>query len=244
MKHRASVFLLNIGNSRVQMKKIVDGAGGELRTIPTAEFQADLVFGSGLPVAAACVVPEWTERLRAEGAFLVGKDKQLPFDCSQMDMSTEGADRLANAAVLASGPLPALAVDFGTAINSEYVDSTGRFLGGAILPGRHLIRRALHLFTGQLPEIPFYETPAFYPASNTADALRWGTDSLLLAGVKELLKEAGEKSPPGMPAPYCVACGGDRDFFLRHLPGIFVKGEEDFTLTGVQLIWEQNHHES
>ena len=108
----------------------------------------------------------------------------------------------------------------------------------------NLIRRALHLFTGQLPEIPFYETPAFYPASNTADALRWGTDSLLLAGVKELLKEAGEKSPPGMPAPYCVACGGDRDFFLRHLPGIFVKGEEDFTLTGVQLIWEQNHHES
>ena len=55
-------------------------------------------------------------------------------------------------------PLPAVSIDFGTAITFEVLEEDGNFTGGAILPGRQLMRHALHDHTALLPLVPLTES--------------------------------------------------------------------------------------
>lgn len=236
MKQPYSICLLNIGNSNIQMMKIINGNASPVELFPTNEFHERLL-PSGMPCAAASVVPALRERLKEWGVFLVGKENKLPFTTDKLDMSTVGADRIANAAALTSGPLPALCIDFGTAVNLEYVDSDGCFLGGAIMPGRTLMRHTLNRFTAQLPVIELFDSETVFPAANTVDALRLGTDSVLVDAVKSAIEKAKQLAPSRKLR--CAACGGDRKFFINSIPGLEDQGGA-FTLNGIRIIWEAN----
>lgn len=233
--------ILNIGNTHIQ---IIDSDGAEFilrETLPTCRFDSLPEEWFDCPLAVSSVVPALTAEMKRRGAFVVSARQPLPFRVSGLDISTVGADRLANAAALQDGPLPALAVDFGTAITLEYVTAGREFAGGAILPGRLLLRKALHDYTAQLPLIPLSEETAEIPGRNTADAMRIGTDSASLGAVRELIRE-WRGLCPGQ-SLRIVACGGDRGFFLKHLDGL-TDGGDFFTIRGIRRLWEHSHHES
>ncbi len=84
---------------------------------------------------------------------------------------TLGMDRLA--AVVGAHTLKpgcdALVIDAGTCITYDFIDASGRYHGGNISPGRAMRFKALHTFTGKLPEVEAEgELPAYGQTTETA----------------------------------------------------------------------------
>ena len=227
---------LNIGNTHTQMLEVLPEGKRTARTVPTADFDPAML-PDGAEIAAACVVAEKMDVLRARGfRFATPEAASKCVDFTLVDASTLGQDRVANAVYLTKRAiLPAVSLDFGTCITAEVVDDRKRFLGGAIFPGRTLSRRALNLYTSKLPFVELADELPPCPGANTADAIRMGTDAAAIDAVAGFLARI-EKALGRRPAVY--ACGGDRAFFLRapELAGM-TDGGDDFTLRGVELLF-------
>lgn len=227
--------LFNAGNTHVQIAEFSGVSLRLLETVPTPEFRID-GFATGT-MAAASVVPALEQQFRDAGAFIISsRMRGCPVDLSRMKHpETLGADRLANAAALIfSGPLPALCVDFGTAINLEFVDAERRMRGGAILPGRRILRKSLNDYTAKLPLTDLTAAVPSFPGNNTVDAIDLGTDCAAIGAVRELVRRM-ETEFPGQKIRR-VACGGDAPFFLRELPD-FELADELFTLRGIAELY-------
>lgn len=229
--------IFNIGNTHVQIADLE--ADGTLRLSASAETSSFDPEKYRTPsMAAASVVPSLESAMQSLGAFLISPlHARGPVDLSLMENpSTLGADRLANAAELIfSGSLPALCADFGTAITLELVDEKGRMRGGAILPGRALLRRTLHDHTAKLPLTALRADHTVFPGNCTRDAIDIGCDTGAVGAVREILAEA-EKKHPGIRK---IACGGDAPFFLKFLNG-FELADDLFTLRGIAGIWKRS----
>ena len=227
---------LNIGNTHTQILEVNADSGRTIRTVPTADFDP-ASLPDGADVFAACVVAEKMEELLARGCRMTMPEAASKFvDFSLVDASTLGQDRIANAVYLTQkAALPAVSLDFGTCITAEIVDDQRRFLGGAIFPGRTLARRALNLYTSKLPFVSLADELPQNLGTNTADAIRMGTDAAAIDAVAGFLTRI-EKVLGRRPTVY--ACGGDRAFFLRapELAGM-TDGGDDFTLRGVEQLF-------
>jgi len=75
--------------------------------------------------------------------------------------------------ILALARPPAVVVDFGTATTFDTIDSTGSYIGGAILPGVLVSSQALAERTAKLPQIAF-EAPDRAVGRNTVESLQSG----------------------------------------------------------------------
>lgn len=235
----SEIRLLNIGNTHVRIASATGDAITLLQSVETHAFTPDMI-PENLPAAAASVVPKITELLRRErpGTFFVTKDSAGIPDLSDAEADKLGADRIANAAwLLNSGPLPAMTIDCGTAVNCEIVDKHGCYAGGAIFPGRMLLRKSLHLFTAQLPEIPFFSGLPPFPGKSTVEDIRWGTDAMLLDALAAFTDRACAKFATDKLR--IVVCGGDRAFPLTHLSGL-EDGGDDLTLRGILALYRKN----
>ncbi len=221
--------LLDIGNTFTRIARWDGYQIRSLHRVPTADFSGT---GSGLPQIAACVCPAVKERLSGSGIrFISAQDNASAVDFSGVDCSTLGADRVANAIALAElYELPGLVVDCGTALTLEIVDSKKRFLGGAIAPGRRLMRQALHCGTAQLPEVAMSDVIPAEAGCNTVDAIRFGIDRGCVGIIKEFIAQTSRI----MPVKTVVLTGGDARFFAPEIPGAVV-ADDTFTLTGIRI---------
>ena len=228
---------LNIGNTHTQILYIAPDRLNFLDTVSTADFSPEMIHMDELSfIGAACVVERLFPVLKDINAHLVTTEAASKFvDFSLVDASTLGQDRIANAVYLTKkAALPAVSLDFGTCITAEVVDDQRRFLGGAIFPGRTLARRALNLYTSKLPFVELADELPPNLGTNTADAIRMGTDAAAIDAVAGFLVRV-ERMLGRRPTVY--ACGGDRAFFLRapELAGM-TDGGDDFTLRGVEQL--------
>ncbi len=212
-------LLLNVGNTFTEIAQS-DGKTIELiQRISTAEFSV-AQLPSGVPVFAASVVPAVTRQLENAGAFCLNSENAGHLvDFTKVDTSTLGADRVANALALALFyPLPAIAVDCGTAITLELVDENRVFRGGAIAPGRKLMRRALSEGTAQLPEVPLSGVCPSLPGNGTVESIRFGVDCGAVGMVKELIMKAIRYFEKNDGEVTVILTGGDAPFFSAALP--------------------------
>ncbi len=223
------MLLLNIGNTHTQIARSDGSSVGAVRVVPTGEVTPALIAGE--TAAIASVVPAVSARLRAPGVFFlnVSMAAACGLDLSHVDASTLGMDRLATAIEVASRDLPAAALAAGTALTLEYVDAKHVFRGGAIAPGRRMMRRSLAEGTAQLPEIALADTAPGAPGRDTASAIRFGVDRGIVGMAAAWLAAL----PEGVKV---YAVGGDAPFFLRALPAL-VPGGDDFTLRGLLTAW-------
>lgn len=227
---------LNIGNTHTQILYIAPDRLNFSDSVPTADFSPEMIRLDDLSfIGAACVVERLFPVLKDINAHMVTPEAASKFvDFSLVDASTLGQDRIANAVYLAAkAALPAVSLDFGTCITAEVVDDQKRFLGGAIFPGRTLTRRALNLYTSKLPFVELADELPPCPGTNTADAIRMGTDAAAIDAVAGFLDRI-EKRLGCRPTVY--ACGGDRAFFLRapELADRMRDGKDNFTLRGIE----------
>ena len=222
--------VLDIGNTHTRIAVWENGAFSPVKVVNTAELECSCF--SDTPAVAACVCAELKTRLENCGiTFISSLNQKSKVDFSPVDCSTLGADRVANAAALAEFyPLPGAVIDCGTAITLELVDENCRFVGGAIAPGRALMRSALARGTSQLPEsVVLAEIPAD-PGRNTIDAIGFGVGRGALGVVREFANAARE----ALNIRTLILTGGDAQFFKEALPEAIVPGPE-FTLHGVRL---------
>ena len=126
--------------------------------------------------------------------------------------------------------LPAAVIDCGTAVTLEVIDEKYRFVGGAIAPGRKLLRQALASGTAQLPEIPLGIDIPEKIGRNTVDAIRFGVDAGIIGVVREWLSVLLKIYP----ALTVILTGGDGKYFAPSFPEAFLS-DEFFTLHGIRL---------
>ena len=116
MHSKKPLTILNVGNTHVHLFDLMeDGALASRAILTTAEFAASPVkwLEKSRQFAASSVVPAVTRMLSSLGVFVVSPEMTFPFFVRKLDLSTVGADRLANAARLTEGKLPAVCIDFG-----------------------------------------------------------------------------------------------------------------------------------
>lgn len=242
-----SFLAIDAGNSSVKAA-LWDGAWGETVRWPSdpasvetwAERLSRLGAASGSGLAS--VVPDLTPTLAeavqvtfGTAAVVVSPDLPLPFRMAYRTPHTLGTDRLAAAVAahaLADGR-PVVALDAGSAITTEVVSAEPAYLGGAILPGPDLLRRALARDTRQLPEVE-WTLPASVVGGSTTEAIQAGLVALVLDGVGGLLHRTlatfgGE--------PLVVATGGWGPWLAERIDRID-RVEHHLVLDGVRLLTE------
>ncbi|MCE2656733.1 MAG: type III pantothenate kinase [Rubrivivax sp.] len=106
--------------------------------------------------------------------------------------------------MLQRGPIrPVLVVMIGTAVTVDALDSSGRFLGGLILPGHGIMLRALEGGTAGL-RVPTGEVVRF--PTNTSDALTSGGTYAITGAIEHQFHELQAHS--GGVAPLVLVTGG------------------------------------
>ncbi|MCK5844241.1 MAG: type III pantothenate kinase [Victivallales bacterium] len=234
-----SLFVIDIGNTNTRFGMYSEAEGlCDSSSIPTSELTSAIVPEKTLDVAIASVVPRLTSIFDDFSPFVVSSDNRFSVDFSAVDISTLGADRIANAAALASSAdLPAICVDCGTAVTVEGVDRDGRFVSGAIAPGRMLFRKALNSHTAQLPLVAITHCELSPPpvfSCNTVGAILAGCDIGALGMVREFVDHA--RSWNGFADCKVFVAGGDSDYFAANIDGVENVGP-DFTLSGIAAIY-------
>lgn len=185
------VGLLNIGNTNSQ---ICSYGFSNIEVVGTDKLlveSAPLLSGY-TDIYTASVVPAIYESLVKRHQNInfheltLNEIKSINF--SKVDASSLGADRMAN--LLGAKSLTkeiVLVVDCGTCVTAELMFDED-FLGGLIMPGRALQRKALNLFADQLPEVPLIEHDCTL-GKNTEESMMVGVDTISLNGLHAWIKE-------------------------------------------------------
>lgn len=149
---------------------------------------------------------------------------------------TTGIDRLLKAVAvnrLRSLHSPAVTIDLGTACTVDLISASGKFLGGAILPGLVMAAQALHSGTNALPEVNVdnWDLPPYGIGRNTISAITSGVYWGLVGGVAALVGQYTRH----LDSPVeCFLTGGGASLVekeltsrldsLRHVPHLVLSG--------------------
>jgi type III pantothenate kinase len=211
-----SLLAIDVGNSRVKWG-VHDLTGwvtqGAVNTAELRELAAQWSTLAGPSaviasnVAGAAVAAEIENALTGSGV----KPRWIEataFECGVTSSYAEpqrlGADRWA-ALIGARKLFPGacIVVNAGTTLTADALTADGVFLGGCIVPGLDLMRRALALNTAQLP----LQDGAFrYFPDNTADAIASGARNALAGAVERMQRYLAET---GGAAASIVLSGGN-----------------------------------
>lgn len=237
-------LLLNINNSWTKVCVARNGRLSGFDRIPTQDlspaFLRKLHDGhADLPLVCASVVPAKLSAVRKlwkpSRLEIVSHRSPLGIRIDYPKPAQIGADRLANAvAATSGGQLPAIVVDFGTAVTFDIVDTPGVYLGGVIAPGLNAMIDYLHERTALLPRLTLRE-PRRITGKSTVEAMRVGAivgyRGLVRGILSELKRELAWKKPR------IIATGGYSELIARRMPEIHCV-DPLFTLQGLRIIAE------
>ncbi len=236
---------LLIDNSNTRTKLALGDAERLLAwrgVIPTAELSCDrleavlegVVFDG---VLVCSVVPDKAILLRETFAgghplHFLSCDSPLGMGIDYPQPAQIGADRLANAAgVLSRHRVPAIIIDFGTAVTFDVISDEPAYCGGVIAPGLGAMSGYLTRRTALLPEIELDE-PVSAIGKSTIHAMQAGA----VFGYRGLVKEIIGKIRAELAGdPVVVATGGDAALIARGVSEIDAV-DPDITLDGLRQV--------
>jgi type III pantothenate kinase len=178
--------------------------------------------------------------------FVVGDD--LPLDCKAVldPEALTGNDRLlAGIGAFDQYEQACAIIDAGTAVTVDFIDGTGVFHGGAIVPGCRAWLAVLRAAAPALPEVE-PATPAQGAfGKNTKDAMLHG----MFYGVRGLVRHLVERYAEEYNAyPKVIATGGDADLLFKDddfveqiVPGLVHRG---MAVCAKRALAEGEHQES
>lgn len=193
-------------------------------------FEASLI-GSVVPAKAA-ILSAWLETRGP--VHLLGPHSPLGIGIDYPEPAQIGADRLANAVgVLHRHGVPAIVIDFGTAVTFDVVTAEPAWCGGVIAPGLGAMSDYLSRRTALLPVVELTEPPSAIGKS-TVHAMQSGA----VYGYRGLVKEILAKllaELPAEPKPHIIATGGDAALISNGIPEIEAV-DPDITLDGLRWV--------
>ncbi len=195
--------------------------------------------GCALSSVVPPVTAPLTEALRIlckRPPLVIGAGVKTGLHIAVNDPGTVASDLVVAAVALkALYPLPAIAVDMGTATTVTAVDTAGKFIGGSILPGVMLALDALSQKAALLPQIEL-SAPKSPIGAVTVDCMRSGAVYGSAGAVDGLIDRFAEVM--GEPASI-VATGGVAPSVVPHCKHTLIL-DETLTLKGLYLVWEKN----
>jgi len=211
-------LLIDVSNSFTKIAIARNGVIGRVKKVPTGQLAATNLPKTHVELAViSSVVPQASDVLaKSLSCRPVWVDYRVPGGVPVIypKPTTIGADRLANAAAAAHlGRLPAIVIDFGTAVTFDLIDANGCYLGGIIAPGLTTSASALHERTALLPLTKIQKIQSCVGKS-TQEAIRIG----LLLGAVGLAREAVNRITKEIfkgRKPYVIATGGDAELVAR-----------------------------
>ena len=217
---KRKILLIDVSNSFTKIAVASDGKIGRVTKIATSKLTPELFTGkkSKLDLAViSSVVPEASQILAGSLPCLpLWVDYRIPggVHVAYPNPRTIGADRLANAAAAAQlGKLPAIVIDFGTAITFDVIDVKGSYLGGIIAPGLPIAAKALHEGTALLPLTRIRKITSCLGKS-TDEAIRIGLLLGAIGLVREAVARITRETFKGK-NPFVIATGGDAELVAR-----------------------------
>ena len=236
------VLAIDAGNTRVKWGVFDGHKWNPCGALPTAEAArlpeqwasidtdvaaiASNVAGPGVEalLRQACAARGWPL------AVIAAESAQLGVTNGYADPRQLGADRWAGLIAAHRGhPGHKLVVNAGTALTVDALAADGRFLGGLIVPGPALMRRALDRGTAglRLTEGHFEPLPKATP-----DAITTGAVQACAGAIERMRAVMAEQ---GMAPESLVLSGGAAPELARHLSGeVFL--EENLVLDGLLAI--------
>ena len=212
----ADILLVDISNTFVKLAIAKRGRIGRVHRLPTKSLDAaqisKITGGHRFKgTVAASVVPEKNCEVDAAcgpGVCWVGPDVELGVGIDYPSPRGIGPDRLANAAgCRAHYGVPAIVVDFGTAVTFDVLSAGGDYIGGVIAPGLNAMTEYLHDRTALLPFIRLSE-PVSAVGRSTRDAMISGAVYGYRGLVSEIIRQVRMEAFPRK-RPKVIATGGD-----------------------------------
>ena len=228
---------IDIGNTAVKWaafdgRTLVDSgqwpvASGQWPAIP------DIDKGMACASGDITKVQPWIDSFNFQFSIF-NSSTPLPIKLDYKTPATLGADRIADACgawALHKGEA-SLVIDAGTCITVDFIDASGVYHGGAIMPGLKMSLQALNTFTSKLPLVDIDNVKrAPVLGRSTEESILAGTlgaTMLALAGYVALYREKA-------PRLHVLLTGGD----AQRLVDAGVTGWElvpQLTLTGLNEI--------
>ncbi len=235
------IVIINIGNTHTKKEVFSNKENSlEAEIYPTNDINESIVKSNEFALISS-VVREKTDILKGlSNTFIINSSINLNFSKKDIDTSTLGSDRIANLIALADLAkkseirLPALSIDFGTAITFELLDESYNFLGGAIMPGRELLRKTLNDNTSGLPLVDITEKYNSNIGRNTKESILIGVDLGVIGAVEKVIE--GFKETINIKT--IIATGGDADFFVKQIKNLELCNS--LTRNGIIKAWELN----
>ncbi len=172
----------------------------------------------------------------------VTSSMRLPFTLHYDSPESFGADRIALCALgcqLYAGEA-VIALDIGTAITVDVLDSSHDYLGGLIMPGLDLMAKSLHEHTAKLPLVGI-DRPEALLGLSTVDCIRNGIVLSCVSGIDGLLAklERWLREEHGEERIRVIAAGGNAPLVATMLDASPVV-EEHAVLRGSRYLFSLN----
>lgn len=235
-------LVIDIGNSRVKVARFEDAGTFELLNAEDLQFvrkeDIDRMIVSNVRSEVPEPINSWLTPGIETHWFSVDSDHGINIPS---EAYTVGTDRLANlAGARAAFPEgPVMAIDLGTCMTFSILSGEHEFTGGHISPGYRSRLRAMHEFTGKLPEVS-PEGPYSFPALSTTEAMRTGAWLGIVAEIDKVIETTDRTFNETV---HTIITGGDLPFFEDHLKNnIFA--DSFLTMKGLYAILQRHRTHS
>jgi type III pantothenate kinase len=194
----------DIGNTRIKWGRCRAGRVEESCALPPDDPVAwqqqcrQWQVPQGASWVVTAVHPERCSRLvgwlqeNGYRAHLLDRCEDLPLRVLLERPDHVGMDRLLDAVAVnarRTPEVPAVVVDAGSAITVDWIDASGAFAGGVIVPGMRLMALALHEHTALLPLIEPPRLPPELPGLSTPAAMVVGVYWATVGAVDALVRQ-------------------------------------------------------
>ena len=168
--------------------------------------------------------------------LIVGPGVKTGISIKVNDPATVGSDRIVNAVASKElYDLPAITIDFGTAMVVDYIDEDANFKGGVIIPGPETALQSLSKGTAKLPVVE-YDVPEKIVGKNTKHAIQSGVFYGWLAIMEGFIDRFQSEYKP---VKSVIVTGGVGEDFARKATKD-VKYDPFLTLKGLKHIADTN----